>query len=338
MSVEANRDFRDGFGTLIGVGLVVCFVLSVLMHVTVLAVLFAGTRGGSAGGEGGVGGGGGDTVEITVAAPELSETPSPGLPPQPEEAVPEAVEAEERPREQAERTPRARVFHEDPVQLPEESEEPEEVEEPREATETAEAPPAREPEEGPIASGTGAREDSSGRLEGQEGARDLILGSAGLLPGSVSSQRALLPAPRSCDDPVSGVWRAHKYSPLHGDWAQFTLRIEREGPRLHGTITSRMWSGGPFDSSPPPCTIGAHDYTVRMRANGVANGQRITFGAQSYRVVRAHCPSPFFDYNPDRFTGEIDSLSQEFQSVNNDGGRDINAPYVFRRISCDVGE
>jgi hypothetical protein len=40
------------------------------------------------------------------------------------------------------------------------------------------------------------------------------------------------------------------------------------------------------------------------------------------------------DYHPDHFTGTIDPQREEFQSVNNDGGRAVNDPMVFRRIGC----
>ncbi len=38
-------------------------------------------------------------------------------------------------------------------------------------------------------------------------------------------------------------------------------------------------------------------------------------------------------YNLDHFTGTI--RGNRFLAVNNDGGRDVNAPYSFRRTSCD---
>ena len=44
---------------------------------------------------------------------------------------------------------------------------------------------------------------------------------------------------------------------------------------------------------------------------------------------------PGWYYNLDRFTGKIDEEREEFQSVNNDGGRMVNHPTVFRRIKCD---
>ena len=340
-------------GRAVGVGLLVCLVLSVMMHVTVfVAFSLAGGDGGSFSGEDGLGGAGGDTVEIAVGGPELFPEPQPGVPPAQEATQETAAQAEAREEAEAqadERAPRERVYHEDPVRIPAETEEDEREEaEPEQEVAAQDAEPAPESEveraeiaerPGPLHSGTGAPEDQSGRLEGPEAARSLILGSAGFLPGSVAEQRAMLPERRTCDDPVAGVWRAHKYNPLHGDWAVFTLHIEREGTRLRGKITSRGWTGSRFDSTPPPCRIGMHDYTVEMRATGFADGHRITFGARSYRIVHADCPSPFYTgYNPDRFSGTIDPEAQEFESVNNDGGRDINSPYLFRRIGCDPDE
>lgn len=311
----------------------VCIVLSALMHVTVFFAFALMGGGGTIAGEQGVGGGGGDTVEITVAGPELTDEPRPGVAPQPEPEPPrpEQDEVAESPPE-PEEPPRPtvaerRVHHADPVRIP--AEPADEEAEPSEPT-----PPAPPASSEVAASGTDSEETSPGRLEGPDGARDLILGSAGLLPGD-NGLRVLLPEPTECPDPIEGTWRAHKFSPLYGDWAHFTLHIQRDGDRLSGRIVTRLWQGGAFDREPPPCRIGSHDYTVSMQAAGRVNGNRITFGARNYRVVRAHCPSPFFEYNPDRFSGVIDPLTEEFHSVNNDGGRDVNAPYEFQRVSCE---
>ena len=316
-------------------GLWVCLGLSAAMHLTVFIAFALMGGGGTVAGEDGVGGGGGDTVEITVAGPEIAEQPTPGIaptpPPVPPEPEREEVAAQEPTPERVE-PPRPtvaerRVHHADPVRIPAEPAEPEEPSEP-----TPPTPPAA-PEV--AASGTGDDEDSSGQLEGPDGARDLILGSAGLLPGD-NGLRAILPDPTQCPDPIEGTWRAHKYNPLHGDWAHFTLHVQRDGDRLSGRIDTRLWQGGAFDREPPPCQLGSHDYSVTMQASGrVTRGNRVTFSARNYRVVRAHCPSPFFDYNPDRFSGVIDPLTEEFRSVNNDGGRDIDAPYTFHRVSCE---
>jgi hypothetical protein len=54
-----------------------------------------------------------------------------------------------------------------------------------------------------------------------------------------------------------------------------------------------------------------------------------------FRVSTITCPSSFFSYNPDHFTGRVDGLSDRMHTLNNDGGRDINAVYEFRRLRCD---
>jgi hypothetical protein len=167
--------------------------------------------------------------------------------------------------------------------------------------------------------------------------------SSGQRTGSVGEQRAMLPAAARCRDIVAGTWRAHKYNPQDHDWVIFTLRIHRlPDNRLQGSIVARLWTGYAMDSRPPGrCGGLLHDldYLVRMPAQGsLTNGTHVTFSAITYHVERAFCASAYFSYNPDAFSGDIDEERQEFQSVNNDGGRDRNAPYVFRRIGCLPGD
>ena len=74
-----------------------------------------------------------------------------------------------------------------------------------------------------------------------------------------------------------------------------------------------------------------------MVAHGRVNGEHITFGSHTHRLVADHCPQLFASsagYAPDNFSGTLDTMRQEFQSVNNDGAYDINTPYVFRRVGC----
>jgi hypothetical protein len=172
----------------------------------------------------------------------------------------------------------------------------------------------------------------SGRAPGEDVAA-MILGSAGWL-GSDSSARAFLERALECGDPIEGRWVAYRYSPEFRDWARFTLDIERVGDALRGTILSRTWSGGASDRRPPPCRPGRHDVTVRMNARGSFRAGRFSFGADSYEIVRVDCAPPFFAYNPDHFTGTVDPIRNEIDALNNDGGRDVNAPYRFRRVAC----
>jgi hypothetical protein len=188
---------------------------------------------------------------------------------------------------------------------------------------------------------------SSGRadVEGERAraaVRALILGSAGALPTSVEAQRALLPAATTCPRRVAGVWRAQRYAPLLGLWVRFTLHIEeRRDGTLVGTIRSRIWSGTNADRRPPPCSPGQIDTEHEMPARGRIDGDRISFGSRTHRLVADHCPRPFgriTGYAPDNFSGTLDETRQEFQSVNDDGAYDVNTPYVFRRTACLSGE
>lgn len=177
-----------------------------------------------------------------------------------------------------------------------------------------------------------AEETRSGKLAGPTriGLPDIGFGG-----DTVEGQRALLPAATTCTDPVAGRWEALKYSPVRGDWVRFTLTIQRESDgALHGTIGSHTWSGTMFDRTPPGCAFGGFDITVSMNASGRADGGHITFGASRYSVIANRCISFGSDYAPDHFSGTIDVARQEFQSLNNDGFRDVNAPYVFRRTGC----
>lgn len=170
---------------------------------------------------------------------------------------------------------------------------------------------------------------SSGRLPTPLG--------AGLAPGgnTVEGQRALLPRAAVCKDPVAGRWEALKYNPAQRDWVHFTLLVRRSGDALRGTILSHTWSGGVFNRTPPGCSFGGFDLTVSMNAGGRATGGAIRFGALGgYSVVAVPCAGLDSDYAPDHFTGVVDPARQEFQSRNNDGVNDIDAPYVFRRTGC----
>jgi hypothetical protein len=161
-------------------------------------------------------------------------------------------------------------------------------------------------------------------------------------PATVEEQRARLPpAATDCEDPVAGVWKSHKYDPRFGDWYSFTLTIDRDAndrQKLVGTIHAHSWTGDPQQEEPPPCTAGVWHWTVMMTAEGtVTDDGRIHFGGTSWRFENAYCGRALSsgEYNVDNFSGIIDPEIMEFQSVNNDGGRSINDPMVFRRISCN---
>ena len=157
---------------------------------------------------------------------------------------------------------------------------------------------------------------------------------SGIDGNSIDGQRALLPKKAVCDDPIAGQWEALKFAPARGDWVHFVLRVKRHGGSLTGVILSHTWSGGTRDLVPARCDAGDFDFTVSMPASGATNGRSVAFGASRYTLLTAPCERILIDYAPDHFSGIIDADRQEFQSVNNDGANDVDAPYVFRRTAC----
>jgi len=159
-------------------------------------------------------------------------------------------------------------------------------------------------------------------------------------PATAQEQRERLPPPADdCTDPVAGVWKSHQYDPAYGDWTVFMLHIRRvEGSttELTGRIVNHSWDAGPQDEEPPACSPGRGQWMVSMDARGrVEAGGRLYFGGVGqWRLDRVICNLGPGGYNLDNFSGTLDPELQEFQSVNNDGGRSVNDPTVFRRISC----
>lgn len=164
-------------------------------------------------------------------------------------------------------------------------------------------------------------------------------------PATIAEQRARLPPAAECDDEiVAGIWRSHAYNAQFGDWVVFTLTIRRvpgHPEQLVGTISNHSWIGGPQDQEPIPCDRQpGWEWVVSMDARGrVENGTRIFFGGVGqWRLDETRCRRGPWGYNLDNFTGVIDPTILEFQSVNNDGGRAVNEPAVFRRIRCPPPE
>lgn len=134
-----------------------------------------------------------------------------------------------------------------------------------------------------------------------------------------------------CPDPIAGTWRARRYDEARERWGVFTLRIAREGATLEGRIRLHAWSGPRAGRTPPRCAPGVYEHSVRMPASGSFDGERFRFDASSYERV-THCMDARFDYNLDHFTGRVEG--DVLHVVNNDGGHEVNAPYRFRRLSC----
>lgn len=163
------------------------------------------------------------------------------------------------------------------------------------------------------------------------------------VPATVEEQRARLPPPASCTDPVEGIWQAHRYNPPFGDWMIYTLTVRRISSGvgiLTGGIEAHSWTGGPAQSEPPPCGPGVLHWVVAMDGAGSYDpaARTIDFQGSHWRIQTVYC-NPWAGYHADHFTGTIDPALQEFISVNNDGGRAVNEPVLFRRIGCldDLG-
>ena len=173
----------------------------------------------------------------------------------------------------------------------------------------------------------------------------LVIGISLLPRGSsatVEEQRARLPPPAECPDKVTGTWQALLFNERQGTWYDYQLTIRRSAPAadgnaagpLEGDMSSHYWTGQKSNDKPVPCTPGVRDSTVKMPGKGTIDaGANLVFGAKTYTVDHVACGQPGH-YNPDNFSGKIESGINEFQSVNNDGGSAVNEPTVFRRIRC----
>ncbi len=297
----------------VAVPLVIALTLSVFAHGTAafVALLLHGGSGAHAG-ESGVRGAGDTTIDISVAGPAASMMVPPSRAADPTPPAPSSDHVITPPLP----PPTASAEATQPPPPPLAHQERDQVHQP----------------DPPPATGTGAETTSGGRAAGLTDVMNGVIGGA---PNTIEGQRALLPSAMACADPVAGRWEALKYNPIWGDWVHFTLVIHATGGALVGTITSRTWSGSPSDSSPPPCGDNSFDIVVQMNGHGHSDSPtRIEFGASSYTITSTRCTTSTLSYSPDRFSGTIDARRQEFQSVNNDGSRDIDAPYVFRRTGC----
>jgi hypothetical protein len=162
---------------------------------------------------------------------------------------------------------------------------------------------------------------------------------AGPAPATIQEQRNRLPPPAECTDPVAGIWKSHQYDPRFGDWTVFELdihRVDGSSTQLTGTIKNHSWDAGPDQQEPPGCRPGYGEWLVSMDARGTVDAQgNIHFGGVgAWRLDQVICNWGPGGYNLDNFSGAIDRSLNEFQSVNNDGGRAVNDPTVFRRIRC----
>jgi hypothetical protein len=153
-------------------------------------------------------------------------------------------------------------------------------------------------------------------------------------PATVAEQRARLPPPADCGDKVEGKWKALVYQPNGGAWYEWSLEIyqDDEDPTiLTGTTYVDLWTGPEDQPEPVQCT--EFRFKGKMKATGTFTNGIVAFNGGPFELLETVCGS-YFGYNPDNFSGKLDTDLQEFQSVNNDGGISVNQPVVFRRIGC----
>jgi hypothetical protein len=167
--------------------------------------------------------------------------------------------------------------------------------------------------------------------------------------GTVAEQRARLPPPAQCEDPVEGSWRSHDYRERRRFWTMYTLEIRRiDGTdRLRGTIANHTWVGAAEQSEPGACTGYDEEleFVISMDAEGRVDGNEIDFGGVGmWRLDQNRCGDYERSYgleprayNLDHFTGTLDPELLEFQSIHNDGDGAVNEPTVFRRVACVEG-
>ncbi len=157
-----------------------------------------------------------------------------------------------------------------------------------------------------------------------------------LAPADIQEQRARLPPPADCTDPVEGVWMSHTFYPHVSEWYIFTLTVRRVAGNpsaLEGSVHSMFWTGEAQRSEPPACGQGDRR-SVNEPAQGRLEGGTIFFGGTAWQSAPDSCTVVHGGYNPDRFSGVIDPRLQEFQTRVEDGGIFRGEPTVFRRVRC----
>jgi hypothetical protein len=147
-----------------------------------------------------------------------------------------------------------------------------------------------------------------------------------------------LPTAVECADPIVGTWMSQDYDERFTDWYVFTMHVKRvQGTTdVVGEIEAHSWNGGPLDTAPGAnaCDGNGGHWVVKMTATGTYQGGELHFGGTAWHLDKTICgraPQPW-EYNLDQFSGTIDKSG--FKALNNDGGRMIDQPTPFRRVSC----
>jgi hypothetical protein len=142
---------------------------------------------------------------------------------------------------------------------------------------------------------------------------------------------------RVCSDPLLGTWvSVPKFNTQYQDWHVMTLHVQPgdEPGSVMGSVSAHVWSGGSQDVVPGPCSEYGMNYEVSMPAVGHRGTDgALRFDAGPWTLDKTTCTGASWGYNPDHFSGVVDGRA--IRTVNNDGGRSVNDPFGFERVSCE---
>lgn len=138
----------------------------------------------------------------------------------------------------------------------------------------------------------------------------------------------------SCEDPVAGTWIS--YDHFDGEWYTFTFTLDAS-PKTKGKYSGRvaieMWDSWDQGDYRRPACDGRRHALGSMPATGTLDeAGQLSVQGTAFTLDQTVCGPELDDYNLDHFTGIVSD--SRFASVNNDGGRMVNHPTPFRRISC----
>jgi len=134
-----------------------------------------------------------------------------------------------------------------------------------------------------------------------------------------------------CPDPLAGLWLARRYDGVK--WYEHRVTLDRRGGTLFCHQESRSWPGEATDINPPRCPSGGFAYhDVLLTCEVIERPPVLELRSVTMDVERHTCDDEIPGYNLDHFTGAL--RGNTWDTVNNDGGDDVDKPYRFHRVSC----
>lgn len=140
------------------------------------------------------------------------------------------------------------------------------------------------------------------------------------------------PAPTAaCPDPLAGLWLARRFDGTK--WYEHRVSLDRRAGTLYCHQESRSWPGLADEVSPPRCPAGGFAYhQVLLTCEVIERPPVLELRSVTMDVERHTCDAEIPGYNLDHFTGAL--RGNTWDTVNNDGGDDVDKPYRFHRVSC----